>query len=110
MFDIAVLGAGPTGLVSALTFAKAGYEVVVIDPVERAVAAASEYSDDLPDLRTTAHLSPTVKFLRDLGVWNEISRNACALEKLVIIEVQSGDYLGEDDIFRFEDRYGRKTT
>src|SRR5437899_8106784 len=27
---------------------------------------------------------------------------------LVIIEVQCGDYLGEDDIVRFEDRYGRK--
>lgn len=26
---------------------------------------------------------------------------------LVIIEVQSGDYLGEDDIVRFEDKYGR---
>jgi mannose-1-phosphate guanylyltransferase/mannose-6-phosphate isomerase len=26
---------------------------------------------------------------------------------LHIIEVQSGDYLGEDDIVRFEDRYGR---
>jgi mannose-1-phosphate guanylyltransferase len=26
---------------------------------------------------------------------------------LVIIEVQSGDYLGEDDIERFDDRYGR---
>lgn len=26
---------------------------------------------------------------------------------LVIIEVQSGDYLGEDDIIRFEDNYGR---
>ncbi len=26
---------------------------------------------------------------------------------LRIIEVQSGDYLGEDDIVRFEDRYGR---
>ena len=26
---------------------------------------------------------------------------------LVIIEVQSGDYLGEDDIVRFEDVYGR---
>jgi len=25
----------------------------------------------------------------------------------VIIEVQCGDYLGEDDIVRFEDRYGR---
>ena len=27
---------------------------------------------------------------------------------LVIIEVQSGDYLGEDDIIRFNDKYGRK--
>jgi mannose-1-phosphate guanylyltransferase/mannose-6-phosphate isomerase len=29
---------------------------------------------------------------------------------LHIIEVQSGGYLGEDDIVRFEDRYGRKGT
>lgn len=29
-------------------------------------------------------------------------------EPLEIIEVQSGDYLGEDDIVRFEDTYGRK--
>ena len=27
---------------------------------------------------------------------------------LQIIEVQSGSYLGEDDIVRFEDRYGRE--
>jgi mannose-1-phosphate guanylyltransferase/mannose-6-phosphate isomerase len=27
---------------------------------------------------------------------------------LQIIEVQSGAYLGEDDIVRFEDRYGRQ--
>ena len=27
---------------------------------------------------------------------------------LVMIEVQSGDYVGEDDIVRFEDQYGRK--
>ena len=26
---------------------------------------------------------------------------------LIIIEVQSGDYLGEDDIIRFKDKYGR---
>ncbi len=32
--------------------------------------------------------------------------NPGALE-LVMIEVQSGDYLGEDDIVRFEDNYGR---
>jgi mannose-1-phosphate guanylyltransferase/mannose-6-phosphate isomerase len=29
---------------------------------------------------------------------------------LEIIEVQSGSYLGEDDIFRFEDAYGRTST
>ncbi len=29
-------------------------------------------------------------------------------ETLIIIEVQSGEYLGEDDIIRFEDNYGRK--
>jgi mannose-1-phosphate guanylyltransferase/mannose-6-phosphate isomerase len=29
---------------------------------------------------------------------------------LEIIEVQSGSYLGEDDIVRFEDRYGRQGT
>jgi len=28
-------------------------------------------------------------------------------EKLVVVEVQYGNYLGEDDIVRFEDEYGR---
>jgi mannose-1-phosphate guanylyltransferase/mannose-6-phosphate isomerase len=28
-------------------------------------------------------------------------------EPVIIVEVQTGDYLGEDDIVRFEDRYGR---
>jgi mannose-1-phosphate guanylyltransferase / mannose-6-phosphate isomerase len=32
--------------------------------------------------------------------------NSCA-EPLVLVEVQSGDYLGEDDIVRFEDSYNR---
>ena len=26
---------------------------------------------------------------------------------LILIEVQSGSYLGEDDIIRYEDKYGR---
>ena len=29
-------------------------------------------------------------------------------EELILIEVQSGNYLGEDDIVRYEDNYGRK--
>jgi mannose-6-phosphate isomerase len=31
-------------------------------------------------------------------------------EDLVLIEVQRGDYLGEDDIVRLDDDYGRGTT
>lgn len=31
-------------------------------------------------------------------------------EPLIVIEVQTGSYLGEDDIERFEDRYGRPTS
>ena len=30
-------------------------------------------------------------------------------DTLEVIEVQSGSYLGEDDIVRFEDRYNRTT-
>lgn len=30
------------------------------------------------------------------------------LEELILIEVQTGEYLGEDDIIRFEDRYQRE--
>ena len=29
---------------------------------------------------------------------------------LVLIEVQIGSYLGEDDIIRFDDLYGRRST
>jgi mannose-1-phosphate guanylyltransferase/mannose-1-phosphate guanylyltransferase/mannose-6-phosphate isomerase len=29
---------------------------------------------------------------------------------LEIVEVQSGSYLGEDDIVRYDDAYGRETT
>ena len=37
-------------------------------------------------------------------------RNPSETEVLEIIEVQSGSYLGEDDIVRFEDNYGRAGT
>ena len=86
MFDVIVIGAGPVGLVSSLAFATAGYNVAIIDPVDRTGVSSTEKSDGLEDHRTTAHLTPTVKFLEDLGVWDEICSNACALERLVIIE------------------------
>ena len=39
------------------------------------------------------------------GVKHALENNTS--EDLEIIEVQSGEYLGEDDIVRFEDNYGR---
>lgn len=33
--------------------------------------------------------------------------NSGDVEKLILIEVQIGDYFGEDDIYRYEDNYGR---
>ena len=40
-----------------------------------------------------------------LGVKHRLSNPG--LEVLELIEVQSGSYLGEDDIIRFDDVYGR---
>lgn len=34
--------------------------------------------------------------------------NKCKNESLMISEVQLGEYFGEDDIIRYEDKYGRK--
>ena len=36
-----------------------------------------------------------------------VQENTDEKENLIITEVQIGDYLGEDDIVRYEDIYGR---
>ena len=38
---------------------------------------------------------------------NEVHRLSATDNQVVIVEVQIGDYLGEDDIVRLEDDYGR---
>ena len=43
-----------------------------------------------------------------IGAVHRIANNGS--EPVHIIEVQCGDYLGEDDIVRYEDNYGRKGT
>ena len=40
-----------------------------------------------------------------LGVKHRLSN--LSENPLILIEVQSGSYLGEDDIIRFDDKYGR---
>jgi mannose-6-phosphate isomerase-like protein (cupin superfamily) len=40
-----------------------------------------------------------------MGAKHRLGNNGS--EELVIVEVQLGDYTGEDDIYRYEDDYGR---
>jgi mannose-1-phosphate guanylyltransferase/mannose-6-phosphate isomerase len=50
-------------------------------------------------------LSENQSFYVPLGAWHRLKNPG--LIPLVIIEIQSGSYLGEDDIIRCQDEYGR---
>ena len=50
-------------------------------------------------------IAPNESAYIPLGVRHRLSNPT--KNKLILIEIQSGDYLGEDDIKRFEDKYGR---
>ena len=49
--------------------------------------------------------------VRCYQLWNHFIqfkvRVTIKVQPLILLEVQSGEYLGEDDIQRFEDNYGR---
>jgi mannose-6-phosphate isomerase len=67
-------------------FIVAGFGVAIVDGKERSLRAGS--SIDIP--QKAKH-----------RVQNSSDKN------LIIIEVQTGEYCGDDDIERFEDKYGR---
>ncbi len=72
--QVAVIGAGPTGLVSAIALAAAGVDTLLIAPLARA------------DHRTTALLAGSATALDTLGVWQSCARQAAPLKKLRIID------------------------
>jgi mannose-1-phosphate guanylyltransferase/mannose-6-phosphate isomerase len=72
---------------------------VVIGGVARVTRGASLQALETTTLRRNQSIDIPLGWVHRL-------ENACS-EPLVIIEVQSGDYLGEDDIERYDDVYGR---
>ncbi|MCZ2204269.1 UbiH/UbiF family hydroxylase [Bartonella sp. A05] len=76
--NIAVIGAGPVGMLAALSLAHRGYSVALIGP--------STYADEL---RTTALMMPAIHMLQELHIWNTIKNRAAALSLIRIIDVTS---------------------
>jgi 2-octaprenyl-6-methoxyphenol hydroxylase len=74
-FDIAVVGAGPVGLVGALALASGGRRICLVGP-----------PPDRRDGRTAALLSPSVDLLRSLGAWDALSDAAAPLRRLRIVD------------------------
>ncbi|MEO5323620.1 UbiH/UbiF family hydroxylase [Mesorhizobium sp. CC13] len=72
---ILVAGTGPVGMISALAFAGAGFDVVLAGPPARA-----------DDGRTTALMVPALKVLDRLGVLAELSKGAAPLKVMRIID------------------------
>ena len=74
-FEVAVVGVGAAGLAAALAFAGDGFRTVLVGP-----AAARA------DGRTVALLDGSVRFLRAIGVWEEIEADAAPLATMRIVD------------------------
>lgn len=72
--EVAVIGGGPAGLVSALAFAAAGIETVLVAPQAE------------PDHRTTALLAGSVAALQALGGWPACLAHAAPLRQIRIVD------------------------
>jgi 2-octaprenyl-6-methoxyphenol hydroxylase len=76
-YDVAVVGAGPAGLIAALAMQKAGFKTVCVGPAP---------DPTHPDMRTTAFLQGSVHFLQGLGIWEKFQPHAAAMAGLNLID------------------------
>ena len=78
---------------------------------ERPLLIANELEFQLP-IHPIVIFHKTLKLKKDEKVYIPVKEkhrmSNFTNENVVFIEVQNGDYLGEDDIIRYEDIYGRK--
>lgn len=78
--DIAVVGAGPTGLAAALAFAHVGANVTLIG------APPLPESAQRLDTRTAALLQSSIDMLKAIGVWDALRPHAAPLKGIRIID------------------------
>jgi 2-octaprenyl-6-methoxyphenol hydroxylase len=73
--DILVAGGGVAGLAAASGFAEAGFSVLCVDPVPPVTEAEADGSD----LRSTAFLAPSIRFLERAGLWHRLAPHSAPL-------------------------------
>ena len=73
--EILISGGGIAGLTSACAFAKAGFDVVCVDPLPPITDSVSAHSD----LRSTAFLQPARNTLENAGLWECFEKFATPL-------------------------------
>lgn len=74
-FDIAIVGAGLAGSLSALALGDSGRSVVLVAPATH-----------VEDGRTTALMDQSITFLKSLGLWENIERQTAPLETMQILD------------------------
>jgi 2-octaprenyl-6-methoxyphenol hydroxylase len=88
--DVAVVGAGPAGITTALALAHVGANVALIGP------APSPASPHASDTRTAALLASSVDLLKRLDVWETLARHAAPLKAIRIIDTSDGVLRGPE--------------
>ena len=81
--QVAVIGAGPAGLATALALSALGVEVAVAAP-------AFDRARNEGDRRTTALLNASIELLRNLGVWQLCEAESAPLTGIRIIDDRGG--------------------
>lgn len=100
--DIAIIGAGPTGLACALLAAKRGLSVVVVEKGREEVLAAPA-----PDGRDIALTHRSVQILDSIGVWQRLpDADIAPIRRAKVRNAGSGDLLDLDAAVSGQDVLG----
>lgn len=91
-YDVIIAGGGPAGLASALSFAREGWSVCVVERTPEVVLADPSF--DGREIALTHH---TVQWLKDYDVWDHIDP-AC-VSPLNVARIESGQDSGPPLLF-----------